>query len=90
MKGFVKDPDAILDYTFDWGPWLGSDTISTSTWIVESPLAIVPASESFTDTTTTVFISGGDLGEGYTLLNRITTTGSRTDDRTVEIKVRNR
>jgi hypothetical protein len=91
MKSFVKDPDAVLDYTFDWSQWLtGTDAITSSTWIVESPLEIVPASDSFTDTTATVFLSGGEEGSNYTLTNRITTDGSRTDDRTIEIHVRSR
>lgn len=90
MKGFVKDPDATLDYSFDWGPWLQNDTISTSTWIVDSGVTIVPASESFTTTTTTMFLSGGVDGENYTVTNRITTVGSRTDERSIEIKIRQR
>jgi hypothetical protein len=91
MKGFIKDPDATLDYSFDWGPWLGgTDTVISSTWTVESGLSIVPASEAFDDTTTTVFITGGAVGENYTLKNTITTNGSRTDERSIEIKIRNR
>ena len=90
MKGFVKDPDATLDYQFDWGPWLVSDTIATSTWISDSGLTIVPASDSFTDTTTTVFVSGGAAGEKYTLKNHITTAGSRIDDRSILIQIRER
>ena len=90
MKGFVKDPDAILDYKFDWAPWLGTDTIATSSWTAESGITIVPASESFDDTTTTVFISGGAAGQNYRLTNRITTNASRTDERSIEIKIRQR
>lgn len=90
MKGFIKDPDATLDYSFDWGPWLGNDTIISSTWTVESGLTIVPASESFDDTTTTVFITAGAVGENYTLKNNISTNASRTDERSIEIRVRNR
>ena len=90
MKGFVKDPNAILDYSFDWGPWLDSDTIDTSVWIVESPLVIESGTESNTDTITTLFISGGEAGETYTITNRITTDGGRLDDRSFEIRVRNR
>ena len=30
-----KDPDAVLDYGFDWSAWLeAGDTIVTSEWIV--------------------------------------------------------
>lgn len=90
MKGFIKDPDAVLDYAFDWSQWLGTDTISTSAWTVESPLAIVPASETFDATSTRVFVTGGDLNASYVLSNRITTNGSRTDDRSIQITVRSR
>lgn len=90
MKGFVKDPNSTLDYSFDWSLWLGTDTIVSSTWIAESGITIVPASEAFTDTTTTVFISGGATGEKYKLTNRITTTASRIDDRSINIHIRER
>jgi hypothetical protein len=91
MKGFVKDPEATLDYTFDWSPWLGNDTITSSSWAInKSGLTIVPASESFDDTTTTLFLTGGAEGEDYKVTNTITTNASRTDERTVEINVRHR
>ena len=54
MKGFVKDPDAILDYAFDWSPWLNGDEISTSDWYVDSGgIDIVNGSGSVDDTNTT-------------------------------------
>jgi len=37
MTRFLKDPDAVLDYGFDWSDWLADgETISTSTWTVET------------------------------------------------------
>ena len=90
MKGFVKDPDSTLDYSFDWALWLDGDTIASSTWVIDSPLTIVPASQSFTDTITLVFISGGVDKIDYELRNTIVTAGSRTDERTMEIRVRQR
>ena len=89
-KGFVKDPQAILDYSLDWGPWLDGDTIATSNWVVESPLVIESASEVFTATTTTLFISGGDAGQSYSITNTITTAAGRTDERTLDLRIRNR
>lgn len=88
MKGFVKDPDSTLDYSFDWALWLNGDTISSSTWVVDSPL--VKSSESKTDETTTLYIAGGVHGTDYELKNTIVTPGGRTDERTVEIRVRER
>lgn len=88
MNKFIKDPDAVLDYSIDWSDWLGSDTISTSTWEVDS--GITEDSNSNTDTVTTIWLSGGTAGKKYELTNRITTTGGRTDDRTIIIVVRNK
>lgn len=88
MKSFVKDPDATLDYTFNWGPWLDGDTISTSVWTLETPLSSV--SESKTDTTATIFISGGTHLQDYSATNRITTVSGRTDDRTFTLRIRNK
>ena len=88
MKGFVKDPQANLDYSLDWEPWLDGDTLTTSVWVLESPLA--GSNEAFDTTTTRIFISGGDAGNSYLAVNTITTAGGLTDERSFEIRVRNR
>lgn len=90
MKGFVKDPDATLDYGFDWSLWLGTDTIAISEWIVPSALTIVPGSETADDTKTKCFISGGVAGTNYTVTNKITTTGQRIEERSFELYVEQR
>lgn len=81
----TKDPNATLDYGFNWLDWLGSDTISTSTWIV--PDGITKASDTNTTTTTTIWLSGGSAGQRYRLVNRIVTAGGRTQDRSMQIPV---
>jgi len=90
MKGFVQDPQATLDYTIDWGPWLGDDTISTSSWTAESPMVIESGGESKTDDTTTLFLSGGLAGGNYIITNTINTIGGREDERSFKMKIRNR
>ena len=87
---FGKDPNAVLDYVIDWGDeWLeAGDEISTSTWTV--PTGITKDSDTKTTTTTTIWLSGGTDGVSYDIVNRIVTTGGRTDDRTITIKVRER
>ena len=82
---FLKDQNAILDYRIDWSLWLDGDTISTSTWTLES--GITKATDTFTDTITTIWLSGGTLGTTYTVSNRITTANGRTEDRTIEVSV---
>jgi hypothetical protein len=81
-----KDPDEVLDYEIDWSARLVTDTISTSTWTV--PTGITEESDSNTTKTTTVWLSGGTIGEGYEILNRIVTAGGRTFDQTVKIKIK--
>lgn len=89
MREFQKDPNAVLDYKFDWTDWLQtSETISTSTMTVQS--GITKDSDSNTTTTATVWLSGGTEGIRYTVTNRITTNQGRTDDRTMLIRVANR
>jgi hypothetical protein len=85
---FTKDPDAVLDYQVDWSAWLasalgGADTIATSTWIV--PDGITKNSDTHTDNTATLWVSGGTAGTAYNLVNRITTAGGRTNDLTLRL-----
>lgn len=87
---FKKDPDATLDYTVNWADWLTpiADTISTVTWIPGAGLTVV--SQSNTATEATAFVSGGTLDDSHILTCRITTTGGRTDDRSITLKIVNR
>lgn len=82
---FNKDPDAVLDYTIDWSDWLGSDTITASTWTV--PAGITNDSDSNTTTKAIIWLSGGTAETTYECINHITTTGGREDDRTLIIHI---
>jgi hypothetical protein len=84
----LKDPDAVLDYGFDWTAqgWLPTgDTITASAWTVPSGLTEVTSVHD--DTTTTVWLAGGVEGVTYPVVNHITTSGGRQDDRTLMIRV---
>lgn len=86
---YIKDPDAVLDYGFDWDPWLASgETISTSSWVADSGLTV--DTSSATSTVATVWLSGGTAGQDYIVTNEIVTSASRTDNRSMLIKVRER
>lgn len=80
-----QDPSSVLDWGCDWSAWLGADTISTSTWTVASGLT--KGADSHDTTTTTVWLSGGALGNTYSVANRITTAAGRTDERTFEVEI---
>lgn len=86
---FRKDPDAILDYGFDWSSWLAtSETIASSSWTV--PTGITNVNDTNDETSTKIWLSGGTVATTYTLTNQITTSGGRTEDRTFEIVVEER
>jgi diaminopimelate epimerase len=82
---FVKDPNAVLDYKIDWTTWLSTDTIATATWTV--PAGITQASATNTTTAATIWLSGGTAGTTYEVVCRVVTSGGRTDDRTIGIRV---
>ncbi len=90
MATFKKDPNAVLDYVFDWGPWLTPmlDTIATVTWLPDTGLTVTNTSN--TATTATAYVSGGTVDTTQQLTCRITTTGGRTDDRSILLKIVNR
>ena len=85
---FVKDPDEVLDYTFDWSTYLGSDTISSDVVNVDSGLT--KDSDSNDTSSVTVWLSGGTAGKAYKVASKIVTAGGRTAERTIIITVRER
>ncbi len=91
-RHFTKDPDSVLDYVVDWTAWLADvspvDTISTSSWTLQSGLTL--DSDSNTSQIAKAWVSGGTAGTRYKATNRIVTAGARTADRTIYITVRER
>lgn len=87
MPQIKKDPNAILDYPFDWSLWLNfvGDTIASVIWVLDASLTKV--SSSFTGLTATIFVSGGVVGTTVMLTCRITTAGGRTEDRSILLKI---
>lgn len=81
-----KAPGEVLEYTHNWAVELGSgETISTSTWSVETGLT--RDSVSNTGTTATVWLSGGTGGVEYECENTIETSAGRTHVHTVIVPV---
>ena len=97
---FLKDPDATLDYKFDWKAetngngdtdWLDSDeTISDKTVTVDDGITRESYALADTDTSVVVWLSGGTAGVDYEVACKIVTSASRTDERTMKIQVRER
>jgi hypothetical protein len=81
-----KDPDATLDYQFNWAPYLEDDEIATSAFLL--PDGLTEVSSQNTATAATIFVSGGNPCGIYRITNRITTAAGRAQDRTIYIRVR--
>lgn len=93
MATYIKDPQAKLDYGFDWSEWLEvGETITTSTWsITLAPDAVLTVSSStHDDTTTTIWAQAGTVNNDYKITNHVISSAGREDDRTHLLKVRER
>ena len=91
MTTFLKDPEAILDYSIDWTDFLETaETIFSSQWF--TPTGITLDSNGHTDKVATAWLSDGTAGQSYELVNRITTDNvpARVDERTIIISIVNK
>ena len=87
----VKDPGSTLDYTIDWTNWLGSDTVSSVSYTLDSGIttstAIGGSATSTTTTTSTVNITGGTAGTIYNVKCEMTTSSGRIVVRNFRVRV---
>lgn len=86
---FLKDPDDVLDYSFNWADWLTTNELIVSFEAIATP-GITIDSTSNTTTVTTTWLSGGVAGSPYTVTHRIVTNQSRMVDRSMTIRVTSR
>lgn len=94
----LKDPQAVLDFTINWQPWLDdvldslvSKSVTVSTIAGDaSPLVVVQSAIS--GKSVVIWLSGGSAGNTYQVTCHITTasTPARQDDRSIFIKVKDR
>lgn len=85
-QSFNKDPEAVSDFAVKWEDWLANDAIVASTWTV--PAGIVEDHNAFLGFQAIIWLSGGTVGETYTLINHIVTDKGRTEDRSIFITVK--
>lgn len=85
------DPDAVLDYKFDWSAWLSDgDTIVDHEVKVPAGVTKVSSAVDESQTAVVVWLSGGSAGTTYAVTCQITTEGGRTDERSIRLKVEER
>lgn len=87
LMPITKDPGESRAYAIDWSDHLGSATIQTSTWVVESG-SVTAGSESETTTVATVLLTGGTVGDESELTNTITTSAGETLKQSIRVRVR--
>ena len=85
-----KDPNATLDFKFNWDGWLSTgetiigQVITTASGITSASTSIIASACVVT------WLIGGTSGHRYDVACKITTSASRIDERTMRIDVKNR
>lgn len=93
MTLLLKDPDAVLDYSVDWGSeYLLGDLIASSEWTVEpnEPDGVTIAGTDFDASTAIVKAEGGIVGKLYRLVNDVVMQSGRSDRRSIVLRVEQR
>ena len=93
MTLLLKDPQAILDYSVDWGAeYLGEDQLSQSEWSVspDETDGIAVVGSDFDATVSTVKVSGGAPGRVYRVINEVVLSSGRVDSRSIVLRVEKR
>ena len=90
MTLLLKDPEALLDYSVDWGAdYLSGDVLSESSWHV-SPAetgGVSIVSSRFDLLQSTVEVGGGQPGKVYRLTNHVVTAEGREDSRSIMLRI---
>ena len=89
MSRYIKDPDATLDWAWDWTGWLADDETITDHEIIVATGTVTIDSTSEDDGIVTAWLSEAEEGN-VTVTCRITTSQGRTDDRTIRLRVMDR
>lgn len=95
MVFYEKDPDEVrwLGFTWDVSP----HTLTGSIWVVPDGIVATDASYDGTEGVfdadtgqTQIKVSGGTLGQVYSLINRVTTSNGESFDDTLKVLMRSK
>ena len=81
-----KYPGDVLDYIYNWAPWLAKDADTITSHSVTATGVTVDSSEHAA-TSVTAFLSGGVKGEVAEATCQIVTAGGRTVQRTLYLTI---
>lgn len=93
MTLLLKDPEASLDYSIDWGAeYLGQDVLTASEWSVspDEPGGAAIEGDHFGPAVATVKAVGGTPGRIYRLVNQVSLLSGRSDSRSIVLRVEKR
>lgn len=100
IQWLEKDPDALLDFMFDWAglehgnwsdDWLQPGEVITLHEItVPAGITLESDAPSLDQKAVIVWLKDGEACTSYDVVCKITTNLSRTDERTMRIKVKDR
>jgi len=86
VPSFIKDPQAVLDFNWDWSVWLGEgETITDKT--VTPDVGLTVNSSSINGGIVAAWLAGGEIGTSYSVACTITTSAGRTETRRIQISV---
>lgn len=90
MSDITHDPNARLDYAWDWTSWLeAGETITAHTVTASGAGAVTVQSSSVIGGKVVAWVTGGTKGKAF-LTVHITTSAGRQDDRTITLSVQER
>jgi len=93
MTMVVKDPDARIDYEFEWAAaYPDGQAVTASLWSCvpdeAGGVAVAAASHDLMKTVAT--LSGGIVGHRYRVSNRVTMSDGQVDERSLTVRVEER
>ena len=92
----AKDPEEVLDYQLNWadqvnGPRLvAGELLTGSTWVLDQGSVVIGVTSFTAAGVTTVWLSGGTIGELVILANTVTTNQGRTYEKTCKLRIRDK
>lgn len=84
-----KDPQAVLEYSTNWGPWLaqhGDSILTFSAFAAAGATTNIQAVINVSSVISAI-VAGGTVGKLEPVTFHIVTVGGRTDERTIYLKI---
>lgn len=83
---YIRDPDSNLDFGVDWSRWLGNGETITAQTVVSDDASLIVSNVTQAAGVVEFWLTGGTVGSAARCTCHITTSGGRSDDRTLTIK----